>query len=213
MFAASTLIIYGPKISLPWSAVIQSRPEGTECVCLPLSEVSLSFKLNFKFKNCVITESLVGFMISFRIIYLVWKLIYILCSFCGGAQLSFIMSRSLLHPLSPFLSYPRRCSLRVEVSLIGSQLCARHCCMYFAWISSYNRNNGLWSGHNILVFQVPNLWLKDVKSHAHEGQAQDNLTLFDPIDSWPVWSLLSWNIRGTFMGEPCNWQGTVQRET
>ena len=86
--------------------------------------------LKVKFKNSVITESLVGFILrcftlSIMEIHVDNFAVY---SFCPGPNPG--LSCQDLSARSPFLFHPRRL-LMAELSFIESQLCARHYCGYF----------------------------------------------------------------------------------
>lgn len=139
-------IIYDLNISLPLSDIIQSRPEIQKCV-VRLLEATLSFKLNIRVQNYVIIKSLL--VLYWEVLSVIshplWKLIFILCSFCSGpSQALFVMTsgRSL------FLFHPKRFVLTAQMLFIDSQLCARQCHMNFAWIIF----------HTIELMVLPLIW-------------------------------------------------------
>lgn len=85
---------------------------------------SLSFQLNFKFNDYVIIESLVGFILSLKFIYLP---IVKICFYF----MSFLLYYVKISGRSPFLFHPRRFFMDGTVSFTESQVHARHCCGYF----------------------------------------------------------------------------------
>lgn len=125
------------------------------------------------------------------------------------AQSNFIMSRSLLDPHYSFIPgefyWQHSCHLLRASYVLGTAVGTLHELFHVLELM------GLWPRHKSLIFLVPDLWLKDVKSHAStyilvKGRPTTGPYPTAPRRLLPACSLLSWKIRGTFMQ---NWRKLV----